>query len=375
MKRRSTSLIIMIMCTLMLVACAGESVEDANEGADSAQVEETRQLVDEPFVREEFLLGTLVTLTVYDEGGEEALDKAFERVESLDNTFSMRYEGSEVYEINEKAGIEPVQVSDEVFHVIERAVQFAEESNGRFDPTIGALTGLWGIGETIASDDPELEGASVPTPEKIKEKVDLVDYHKITLDSAEKTVYLEEKGMKLDLGAIAKGYITDQAAASLKEQGVTTAIADLGGDIFLVGSSARGVDDPWKIGIQNPFANRGEIIGAYNTQDKAVVTSGIYERFIEEDGKQYHHILSPEDGYPIDNELAGLSVIANTAMEADALATVIFSMGLEEGLNYVDTLDDVVAIAITKDKKIYISDGKHPEFKVTDSDFELIERE
>ena len=105
------------------------------------------------------------------------------------------------------------------------------------------------------------------------------------------------------------------------------------------------------------------------------MTSGIYERFIEEDGKQYHHILSPEDGYPIDNELAGLSVIANTAMEADALATVIFSMGLEEGLNYVDTLDDVVAIAITKDKKIYISDGKHPEFKVTDSDFELIERE
>ena len=181
--------------------------------------------------------------------------------------------------------------------------------------------------------------------------------------------------MKLDLGAIAKGYITDQAAASLKEQGVTTAIADLGGDIFLVGSSARGVDDPWKIGIQNPFANRGEIVGAYNTKDKAIVTSGIYERFIEEDGKQYHHILSPEDGYPIDNELAGLSVIANTAMEADALATVIFSMGLEEGLNYVDTLDDVVAIAITKDKKIYISDGKHPEFKVTDSDFELIERE
>lgn len=280
----------------MLAACAGESVEDANEGADSAQVEETRQLVDEPFVREEFLLGTLVTLTVYDEGGEEALDKAFERVESLDNTFSMRYEGSEVYEINEKAGIEPVQVSDEVFYVIERAVQFAEDSNGRFDPTIGALTGLWGIGETIASDDPELEGASVPTPEKIKEKVDLVDYRKITLDSGEKTVYLEEKGMKLDLGAIAKGYITDQAAASLKEQGVTTAIADLGGDIFLVGSSARGVDDPWKIGIQNPFANRGEIIGAYNTQDKAVVTSGIYERFIEEDGKQYHHILSPEDG-------------------------------------------------------------------------------
>ena len=194
MKRRSTSLIIMIMCTLMLAACAGESVEDANEGADSAQVEETRQLVDEPFVREEFLLGTLVTLTVYDEGGEEALDKAFERVESLDNTFSMRYEGSEVYEINEKAGIEPVQVSDEVFHVIERAVQFAEDSNGRFDPTIGALTGLWGIGETIASDDPELEGASVPTPEKIKEKVDLVDYHKITLDPGERRSIWKKKG-------------------------------------------------------------------------------------------------------------------------------------------------------------------------------------
>lgn len=353
-------LILFSFLTAFLVACSN----GAGDSDDTASENDPRELVDEPYERQEFLLGTLVNIKVYDEGKEDALNAAIERIEELDGTFAMTNPSSEVYAINEASGQEPVEVSDEVYYVIEASLNYAEASGGRMDPTIGALTSLWGIGT---------DHAKVPTQEELDEATALVDYQKVELNEEDQSVYLAEEGMKLDLGSIAKGYITDAATEVLVEEGVSTAIVDLGGDIYLLGASGRGPSDPWRIGVQNPFDDRGEIVGLLPVIDEAVVTSGIYERLVTDDeGNEYHHILNPETGMPFDNEIAGLTVAAETTMDGDALSTVLFSMGLEDGLEYAASLEDVTAVFITRDKEIYVSEGDQVEFELLDDDFEYM---
>ncbi len=349
--------LILSFLIIFLTACGQRNGDSADQSE-----EDPRNLAEEPYERQEFLLGTLVNIKVYDEDGEEALDKAIERVEELDGTFSMTNQNSEVYAINEAAGKEPVEVSDKVYYVIEKALEYAEDSDGRTDPTIGALTDLWGIGS---------DHAQVPSQEEIDDVLPLIDFNNVELNEENQTVYLTEEGMKLDLGSIAKGYITDAATEVLVEEGVTTAIVDLGGDIYLLGASSRGINDNWRIGVQNPFDDRGEIVGLLPVIDEAVVTSGIYERLIKDsEGNEFHHILNPETGFSFDNEIAGLSVTAETAMDGDALSTVLFSMGLEDGLEYASQLENVTAVFITRDKEIYVSEGDSAEFELLDEEFE-----
>ncbi|SFC71734.1 thiamine biosynthesis lipoprotein [Alkalibacterium subtropicum] len=326
--------------------------------------EDPRGLAETPIDRTEFLLGTVANIKVFNENEEEAMDLAFERVTELDEWFAMQKEDSEIAEVNRQAGIAPVEVSEEVFHVMERALYYAEESGGTFDPTIGAVTSLWNIGQ---------EDAAVPEQEELDEVLDVVDYNLVELDEENQTIFLEEEGMKVDLGAIAKGYITDEAARVLVDEGVNTAIIDLGGDIVLVGNSTRGEDSPWRVGIQNPYGERGEILGMVNLADKAIVTSGIYERNIEEDGKSYHHLMNPETGFPFENNLSGISIIADNAMDADAIANIAFSKGVEDGLEYINGMDGVDVIYVTKDKEVYASDNIIDDVEITDDSFEIIE--
>lgn len=337
------------LITLTLVAC---------------EEEDPRGLADQPYERTEFLLGTVANMKVYNEGKEEAMDKAFERVADLDNRFAMQNPESEISEVNRQAGIAPVEVTDEVFYVMEIALEYAELSNGDFDPTVGVITSLWNIGQ---------EDAAVPDQDELEAALELVDYNLVELDEENQTIFLQEEGMILDLGAIAKGYITDEAARILVEEGVNTAIVDLGGDIVVVGNSTRGEDQPWSVGIQNPYGGRGEILGLVPVSDKAIVTSGIYERTFEENGEHYHHLIDTETGFPIVNNISGLSIIADDATNADALANIAFSLGVEDGLEYFNTLDAVEVIYITNDSKVYASDGVHDEVRINDDDFEKVD--
>lgn len=332
-------------------------------GLLGCQEEDPRGLADQPYDRTEFLLGTVANIKVYNEGQEEALDKAFERVHELDELFAMQNPESEISEVNRQAGIEPVEVSEEVFHVMERALYYAEESGGSFDPTIGAVTSLWRIGQ---------DDAAVPEANELAEAVALVDYQKVELNEAEQTIYLQEEGMVLDLGAIGKGYITDEAARVLVEEGVNTAIVDLGGDIVVVGNSTRGEDQPWNVGIQNPYGERGEILGIVPVSDRAIVTSGIYERLVRDGDDEYHHLMDPETGFPIDNNISGISIIADNAMDADALVNIAFSLGVEDGLNYINGLEDVEVIYITNEMEIYASEGINEQIEIRDNDFEMM---
>lgn len=326
--------------------------------------EDPRGLAEQPYERTEFLLGTVANIKVYNEGKEPAMDKAFERVADLDERFAMQNPDSEISEVNRQAGIAPVEVTDEVFYVMEKALAYAEESNGSFDPTIGVVTSLWNIGQ---------ENAAVPDQDELDEALELVDYNLIELDEENQTIFLQEEGMILDLGAIAKGYITDEAARVLVEEGVNTAIVDLGGDIVVVGNSTRGADQLWSVGIQNPYGGRGEILGLVPLSDKAIVTSGIYERTFEEDGEHYHHLMDTETGFPIVNNISGLSIIADNATDADALANIAFSLGVEQGLDYINNLDGVDVIYVTNDSKVYASDNIIEDVNISDDDFEKVD--
>jgi len=233
-------------------------------------------------------------------------------------------------------------------------------SNGGYDITIGPLVKLWSIG---------LPKAKVPTQEEIDKTIKNIDYSKVKINPDTKEVFLSEKGIMLDLGSIAKGYAADEIVKILREEDVKQAIVDIGGNICAMG--LKNGDTDWKIGIQNPFDDRGNVLGSVQTSDKTVVTSGVYERFIEKNGVKYHHILNPDTGYPYETEIAAVSIIADKSIDADALSTLIFTKGLDEGLNLVEKLDSIDAVFITNEKKVYITEGLRNNFKITDESFKL----
>lgn len=311
-----------------------------------------------PLSRSEVLMGTVVDVTLYDSTDEKILDKVFEKVKDLEKTLSINENGTLVDEINAEAGIKPVKVDDDTYNIIKKGIEYAKLSNGLFDISVGPIVKLWNIG---------LPEAKVPTQEEINAKLPLIGYNDIELNENDKTVFLKRTGMMIDLGGIAKGYTADVISDILTEEGVKSAIINLGGNVFTHGKKVNG--DDWRVGIQNPFSDRGDIVGSITTSNKSIVTSGIYERYIEKDGVKYHHILSPKTGYPYDNEIAGITIISDTSADGDALSTSVFAMGVEDGMKFVNSIDGIDAIFITKDNKVYITDGIRSIFTLTNSDF------
>lgn len=316
--------------------------------------------VTEPLSKTELLMGTVVSVTLYDSNDEGILDKVFTKVKELESTLSINENGTLVDKINESAGIEPVKVDYDTYTVIKKGLEYAKLSNGLFDISVGPIVKLWNIG---------LPEAKVPTQEEIDSRIPLVGYSDVELNDEENTVFLKRQGMMIDLGGVAKGYTADVISDILTEEGVKSAIIDLGGNIFAHGLKVDG--STWRIGIQNPFSDRGDIIGTITVKNKSIVTSGIYERYIEKDGIKYHHILSPKTGYPYENELAGITIISDKSSDGDALSTSVFAMGVEEGMKFVNTQEGIDAIFVTKDNKIYITDGIRDIFKLTNTDFTL----
>lgn len=320
----------------------------------------TKEKSKDPISRTELFMGTAIKITLYDGGSEEILDKAFKRVIELEDLVSINKSGTEIVELNENSGIKPVKLSDDSFNIIEKGLEYSKASKGGYDITIGPLVKLWSIG---------LPEAKVPDKNEIKEAIKHVDYSKLKINKDTNEVFLSEKGMMIDLGSIAKGYAADEVVKLLKEEGVKEAIVDLGGNIYTLGKKEG--DKNWKIGIQDPNTERGNVVGAVETSNKSVVTTGVYERFIEKDGVKYHHILNPKTGYPYKTDIAGVSIIADKSMDADALSTLIFTKGLDEGLKFIENLDGVDAIFIMNDRKVYITEGIRDSFKLTNESFEL----
>lgn len=314
----------------------------------------------EPISQSGFCMGTIVNITLYDKTNESIFKKIFEEINILEKKLSLNISSSEINKINKNAGASPVEVSDSTFEIISKSIEISKISEGSFDVSIGSLVNLWGIGS---------DSAKLPSEEEIISCLNLINYKNIILDQSTKSVLLKKEGMILDLGAIAKGYIADIIKNILIDEGVTKAIIDLGGNIFVLGEKDK--NSPWTIGIQNPFENRGTPLGTLKVSDKSIVTSGIYERFLEVDGIKYHHILNPKTGYPYNNDLASVTIISPKSIDGDALSTAAFSKGLNAGLSLINSLDNIEAIFINKNKEIYLTNGLKDNFELIDETFNL----
>lgn len=313
-----------------------------------------------PISKTDFFMGTVVKISLYDKKDENIISKAFDRIKEIENEVSINKEGTELVKLNSLAGKAPLKVKNDTYMIIKRGIEYSKLSQGSFDITIGPIVKLWSIG---------LPEAKVPTRGEINVKLKLVGYENIQLND-DKSIFLRRPGMIVDLGGIAKGYTADEVVEVLKQNGVKSAVIDLGGNVFAMGSKTDG--ESWKIGIQNPFDLRGKIIGTIEVQNKSIVTSGIYERFIEKDGKRYHHILSPFNGYPYNNEIAGVTIVSDKSIDGDALSTTVFSKGLNGGMKFVKETKGIEAIFVTKNKDIYITDGLKNNFKLTNTEFKMM---
>ena len=360
------------LCLLCLLACSKnggqishqekENNQSNTSSSDDKAVEKEIEDKIKSMGGQFFFLNSILTLDIYDTGLDNAKinQEVEDRVRELENKMSTKIATSEVSKINDNAGIDKVKVSDDTFTVIKEALKYGKISKGKFDITVGNLVDLWGIGT---------ENEKVPSKEEIQKALATVDYNKVEIDDNNKTVFLKDKGMKIDLGAIAKGYVADDIVKILEKDGVKSAIINLGGNVYVYGNKGG---KNFKIGIRNPLSpDPNDYLGIYQSQNESVVTSGVYERFFEKDGKRYHHILSTSDGYPIDNNLISTSIITKSSMDADALSTTTFALGLEEGLKLIENTKNTEAMFITADKKIYMTSGLKEKFELKNSDFTI----
>ncbi|MDR0877198.1 MAG: FAD:protein FMN transferase [Treponema sp.] len=339
-----------------------------------------------PPAQSEFVLGTICTVNLYGEGTQKRYGEIFSRIRAVDREMSVNQD-SDVIRINQSAGTgQAVKVPQNVIDVLEQACYYADLSGGAFDPTVGPLVKLWGIGT---------ETPRIPDESEIAAALKLIDWRDLVIDKDAGTAWLRRPGQALDLGAIAKGYAADQAAAVVRAAGIRGALIDLGGNIYVTGSRGdadfkRGIgffkntgrrkasdsenDRPWRVGVQDPLQGRGAYIGILQIRNKSVVTSGIYERYFESGGKRYHHILSTSDGCPVENGLLSVTIIAESSTTADGLSTSVFALGYEKGRALIDSLKNVEAIFIFEDRSVQITNGLRDIFTLTSNEYSLYPR-
>jgi thiamine biosynthesis lipoprotein len=312
---------------------------------------------DLPLSRTEQVLGTECTITLYDHGESKTLDACFDRLREIHARMTVDEPGSELDAVADAAGREPVSVTDDVFVVMKRALELSRLSNGIFDPTVGPLVKLWGV---------NTRNARVPSAAEIAAARGLINWRDVVMDEAAKTIFLKRPGMMLDVGGVGKGYAADEMVRILSAHGVQSAMVDLGGNIFAMGSHPGGA--PWKIGVQNPDAPRGSPFGIASVINKTVVTSGVYERFFMKNGKRYHHIMDIHTGEPVDNTVMSATVITDRSFDADGVTLIMLSLGPVEGVKLGERLGLDVIMADT-DHRVYVTPRTKKIFAITDPEF------
>ncbi|MCQ2455032.1 MAG: FAD:protein FMN transferase [Clostridia bacterium] len=278
-----------------------------------------------------FLLDTIVTLEA--ECDEQTLNEAFSLCSDLENLLSKTKKQSDVYKLNK--GGKYTLVKDDTLKIIERSLYYSQLSNGLFDITVCPVSNLW-----------DFEGTALPDKKEIAEALKNVTYENIKTDGN----YVSLNGSKIDLGGIAKGYIADKLLSFFKEKNIKSGIINLGGNVIVFGGEEKNV------GIKKPFSDN-EISATLKIKNKAVVTSGIYERFIEKDNIIYHHILNPKTGYGAQTDLYSATVIGDTSLDCDALSTVCILLGKEKAEKLIEKTENTEAVFIDKNGKISHTSG------------------
>ncbi len=324
--KKITTLLFLFLITLCGCANSAESSS-----------EDTKE-----YSRDIFAMDTYMYLKAYGEHADTALGYSSEQILSLEELFSVTSEKSDIWAINHSDG-EPVSVSDDTIAVLNKAIEIGGKTNGALDVTIYPLLTEWGF---------TTDTQQVPTDDIIADKLKLIDYTKISVKG--NTVQLPDN-MQIDFGALAKGYTSDCVTDILKENGVKSALVNLGGNVHAVGTKPDGT--LWKVGVQNPFSP-SEQVCILEIADKAVITSGNYERFFtDENGRKYWHILDSADGFPADNGLVSVTIVGENGLLCDALSTALFVLGTDKAIDYWRNSADFEMILITDDEKIIYSEG------------------
>lgn len=296
--------------------------------------------------RSHHAMGTQIAVSVYTDDETRALEAmhaVFVEFDRLERLMSVWVESSDIAKINREGAKHPVVVEDEVFDVLVRARAFSEATGGKFDVSFGALSGLWRFDHD--------QDNRVPGAEAIKARLPLIDYRRIILDPVQHTVALGREGMRLHLGGVAKGYAVDRAVALMRNAGLSDFMIQAGGDMY---ASGRRGDRPWRVGVRDPRGDRTSYFAWAEVTDATFSTSGDYERFFIVDNKRYHHIIDPETGEPA-RLCRSVTVLAPSAIDADALSTSIFLLGPERGLQLLEKFEGAGAVIVDQENKVTVS--------------------
>ena len=323
-----------LVCLIAVSACSGRTPAPT---VDAGLVDRSR-----------VSMGTEVHISAWtaDEAPTlAAFEKAFDEFDRLDALMSVWKDGSDVLRINAAAGRSAVVVSPEVREVLHASQEVSDWTEGKFDVTFAALSGLWKF-------DQDIDG-HVPDRSQIAPRLPLIDYRALQLDDRAGTASLTRAGMKVNLGGIGKGYAIDRSVTILRDAGLTDFMIQSGGDLFV---SGRRGERPWRVGIQDPRGAPNTLFAALELTDAAFSTSGDYERFFIRDGHRYHHILDPDTGEPA-TVSRSVTIMAKSSTAADGLSTGVFILGGERGMALIERLPDVEGVIVTADNRVLISSG------------------
>lgn len=366
---------IMVLFSFCLIGCStGVSSRTGSTSPSGLIQSDDSGSTLSPVTKQSFYFDTICQITVYAMTGtgtetdfrtkaDTAINNAFSLCSNYEKILSKTVEGSDIWNINHASGRE-VKVDSRTIDVVKRGIYYGDLSDGRFDITIGKAEDLW----DFHSDNP-----SVPDETELAGAIRHVDYRNIIIDESSSSIRLSDPETEIDLGGIAKGYIADRVCEQLQKDEVTSAIVSLGGNIECVGgkpekvgfhpsddnSDSEGNVGDFNIGIETPYSHETRIVGSSHLRNGTMVTSGVYERYFEVDGKQYHHILDVKTGYPVSTDVLGVTVKSSEghSEDCDALATICLIYGCEKGKDLIGQLEDYEAAFVLTDDSVSLTAG------------------
>ena len=297
--------------------------------------------------REEAIMGTRCAVELWSEDrakGEAAIKSVFDDMKRIDRLMSTWKEDTEISQVNREAGKHPVKISEEFFRLLQKSVKYSELTHGAFDITYASVGYLYDFKKGVHPDQQAID-AALPG----------INWRHMVLDEKKFTVFFTRPGMRIDLGGIAKGHSVDRGIEILQQQGITRAMVNAGGDTRILGDR---FGKPWVVGVRDPD-HAGKVFLRLPLSDASFSTSGDYERYFDEDGKRFHHIIDPKTGDSA-RKCRSVTVISDSATRTDALTKSVFIMGPEEGIRFIDTLTGVDAVAVGPDGKVFYSKGLAP---------------
>lgn len=356
MKLKVVIACVCLSVSLLLGGC-NSTKQDTTEAKSTQTGEQTE--ADEEASKDIFAMDTYMTVTAYGAKAQEAVDEAEAEIQRLDELLSTGNEESEIAQLNQNKS---ATLSEDAGYLVECALELNKETDGAFDIAIYPVMEAWGF---------PTQNYQVPTADTLETLLKLADASQIIYDKDTRKISFGQEGMKIDLGGIAKGYTSSRIMDIYKENNISSGLVNLGGNVQALGTKTDG--SKWRVAVQSPDDTE-DYLGILSVEDKAVITSGGYERYFEQDGKTYHHIIDPKTGYPAENGLTSVTIVSEDGTLADGLSTSLFIMGKEKAIEFWRAhSDEFDTIMLTDEGKLYVTEGIRDDFS-TEMDMEIIEK-